>query len=58
MLSCSSNGFPDLEQLLALLAKYKRDITVHQAEHRYHFGTHSGVAAARTVVDEYLIVGV
>ena len=37
------------------LRRYKSQITVHEKAHRYHFGTHSGVA--RSEVQEYLIVG-
>ncbi|QEH32739.1 D12 class N6 adenine-specific DNA methyltransferase [Aquisphaera giovannonii] len=55
VLSYSSNGFPDLSELERLLARYKGRITVHEKLHRYHFGTHGGVA--RAVVSEYLLVG-
>jgi DNA adenine methylase/adenine-specific DNA-methyltransferase len=55
VLSYSSNGYPDLDVLLGLMERYKRKVTVHRRPHRYHFGTHSGVA--RALVDEYLIVG-
>jgi adenine-specific DNA-methyltransferase len=55
VLSYSSNGYPDLGELESLMHKYKRNVTTHQKPHRYHFGTHKG--AARTVVNEYLIVG-
>ncbi len=57
VLSYSSNGYPDLERLIDLLGRYKEDITVHEEEHRYHFGTHGAVAADRAVVTEYLIIG-
>lgn len=57
VLSYSSNGYPELERLLALLRRYKSDVVVHEAEHRYHFGTHGRVAAKRALVTEYLIVG-
>ena len=55
VLSYSSNGYPDLSELEALMLRYKRDITIHQKPHRYHFGTHSSVE--RATVQEYLIVG-
>ena len=58
VLSYSSNGYPDLTELRRLMLRYTRSVDVFECAHRYHFGTHSGVAAARTVVDEYLIVGV
>lgn len=55
ILSYSSNGYPDLEVLIALLRKHKGTVSVYEKPHRYHFGTH--VAAARNSVTEYLIVG-
>jgi DNA adenine methylase/adenine-specific DNA-methyltransferase len=55
VLSYSSNGFPDLEQLEALLRQYKKSVRVFERPHRYHFGTHDGVN--RAAVTEYLIVG-
>jgi len=54
-LSYSSNGFPDLDQLEALMRKYKSKVQVFEKPHRYHFGTHQGVE--RASVTEYLIVG-
>jgi adenine-specific DNA-methyltransferase len=55
-LSYSSNGYPDLEELVRLMRRYKASVTVFEKEHRYHFGTHSAVH--RSVVREYLILGV
>ena len=55
VLSYSSNGYPDLDQLVKLMKKYKSNIDVHKKEHRYHFGTHSAVK--RAMVEEYLIIG-
>ncbi|HEX9983912.1 MAG TPA: DNA adenine methylase [Thermoanaerobaculia bacterium] len=57
VLSYSSNGYPDLETLVTLLRRAKRRVDVVRREHRYHFGTHKGVAADRKLVDEYLIIG-
>lgn len=57
VLSYSSNGYPDLETLLALMRRSKRHVDVVRREHRYHFGTHRGVAKERKLVDEYLIIG-
>ena len=53
-LSYSSNGFPDLATLEALLRQTKSQVRIFEKPHTYHFGTHSGVARARTL--EYLIV--
>lgn len=55
VLSYSSNGFPDLEQLVELMGRHKRKISVFEQPHRYHFGTHGRVE--RASVTEYLIVG-
>ena len=57
VLSYSSNGYPDLHTLIRLMHASKRHVDVVKREHRYHFGTHKGVADARKVVDEYLIIG-
>jgi DNA adenine methylase/adenine-specific DNA-methyltransferase len=55
VLSYSSNGYPELEELCNLLGRYKKDVAVHTRLHRYHFGTHKRVE--RSSVQEYLIVG-
>ncbi|MFK4620061.1 DNA adenine methylase [Bradyrhizobium diazoefficiens] len=55
VLSYSSNGFPDLEHLEALMRRYKKSVRVFERPHRYHFGTHENVE--RSKVTEYLIVG-
>jgi DNA adenine methylase/adenine-specific DNA-methyltransferase len=55
VLSYSSNGYPDLNQLEDLLRKHKRSVRVFEKPHRYHFGTHDAVL--RAAVTEYLIVG-
>ena len=55
VLSYSSNGYPDLDELERLLRCYKTDVTVYSKPHRYHFGTHDGVKRAE--VHEYLFVG-
>ncbi|NBB78730.1 MAG: DNA methyltransferase [Verrucomicrobia bacterium] len=55
VLSYSSNAYPDLVTLRALMGRYKKTVEVFEKEHRYHFGTHD--AAKRNVVQEYLIIG-
>lgn len=55
VLSYSSNGFPDLGQLEALMRKHKKSVRIFEKAHRYHFGTHDNVERSR--VTEYLIVG-
>ena len=55
VLSYSSNGYPDLKDLVALMRRHKHHVEVHDIDHRYHFGTHAAVRRGR--VREYLIVG-
>ena len=55
VLSYSSNGFPDRDDLETLLRRYKSKVTAYEKPHRYHFGTHDSVE--RAAVHEYLIVG-
>lgn len=55
VLSYSSNAFPDLATLRALMKRYNKSVEVLEKTHRYHFGTHE--AAKRNLVQEYLIVG-
>jgi DNA adenine methylase/adenine-specific DNA-methyltransferase len=55
VLSYSSNGYPDREELEAILRKYKPNVTAYERPHRYHFGTHGSVERAE--VHEYLIIG-
>lgn len=55
VLSYSSNGYPDLADLVALMRSHKTRVDVHRRAHRYHFGTHAAVK--RAAVEEYLVVG-
>ncbi|MDC7235547.1 MAG: DNA adenine methylase [Spirochaetales bacterium] len=55
VLSYSSNGYPDLEELCTLMGRYKDRVEVKSRDHRYHFGTHDRVRRSR--VQEYLIIG-
>jgi DNA adenine methylase/adenine-specific DNA-methyltransferase len=55
VLSYSSNGYPDLSELVRLMRNYKRSVDVFARAHRYHFGTHGAVKRAE--VQEYLIIG-
>jgi adenine-specific DNA-methyltransferase len=57
VLSYSSSGYPDLKTLVDLMHRYKRHVDVVRRNHRYHFGTHKGVAPERKLVSEYLIIG-
>jgi len=55
VLSYSSNGYPNLDELETLMRRYKRTVVTYEKPHRYHFGTHNAVERAE--VQEYLIVG-
>lgn len=59
VLSYSSNGFPDKDQLIALMeeAKGKDNVEVRTENHTYHFGTHQAVDHGRKHVQEYLFIG-
>ncbi len=57
VLSYSSNGYPDLQELVRLMKRYKRRVTTYEHHHRYHFGTHDAVRQERAVVVEYLLIG-
>jgi len=56
VLSYSSNGYPDLCVLIALMKRFKRTVEVFERNHRYHFGTQGKVSGTRTAVREYLLV--
>lgn len=55
ILSYSSNAYPDLAILVSMMKKVKRNVSVHEKPHRYHFGNHSSVN--RALVNEYLVIG-
>lgn len=55
VLSYSSNGYPNRDELEWLLRRYKRSITTFEKPHRYHFGNHEAVERAE--VHEYLLIG-
>ncbi len=57
VLSYSSNGWPDLDLLVAAMRRHRSGVEVKSRPHRYSFGTHGGVAAERRTTEEYLIVG-
>ncbi|MEM7108104.1 MAG: DNA adenine methylase [Bacteroidota bacterium] len=55
VLSYSSNAYPDLDTLIAIMKNHKNNVEVKIKPYKYHFGNHSTVA--RSKVDEYLIMG-
>lgn len=59
IVSYSSNGIPNKEDMRQLLLKYKRRVDVVEVDHRYSFGTHSHkVGNNQNLVKEYIFVGV
>jgi len=57
VLSYSTNGYPDREEIIEIMKRHKDRVTFHEVDHRYHFGTHQGVSADRALVREYVLVG-
>ena len=58
IVSYSSNGIPSKDELLAMLAEYKSNVTVYECDHRYSFGTHNHkVNDNQNEVKEFLFVG-
>jgi len=55
VLSYSSNAYPDLETLIAIMKNHKSFVDVRTKPHKYHFGNHSNVS--RSKVNEFLIIG-
>jgi len=58
VVSYSSNGIPTKDELAGLLREYKREVVVHEFDHRYSFGTHNHkVGDNQNTVKEFLFVG-
>ncbi|HLG65541.1 MAG TPA: DNA adenine methylase [Ktedonosporobacter sp.] len=58
VVSYSSNGIPGKEELLDILAHYKREVVVYECNHHYSFGTHNHkVNNNQNDVKEFLFVG-
>lgn len=59
VVSYSSNGIPNKEELYEILQRYKRQVEVIEIDHRYSFGTHSHkVGNNQNLVKEYIFVGI
>lgn len=56
VVSYSSNSLPTLEEMVSLLKKYKKKVTVIPIDYRYSFGNRKTVQ--RNEVKEYIFVGV
>ena len=57
IVSYSSNSLPTKEQMMSLLARYKRNVEVLPIDYRYNFGNRSGGNVMRQNVREFLFVG-
>ena len=59
IVSYSSNGIPAKEELVAMLAQYKSNVTVYECDHRYSLGNHSHkIHDNQNEVKEFLFVGI
>lgn len=58
LVSYSSNSLPNLDEMVALMSKYKEHVEVIPIDYRYSFGNQgSNVGANRNSVQEYLFLG-
>lgn len=55
VVSYSSNSFPDMDEIMVLLKKYKNNVSVIPIDYRYSFGTRENTE--RNKVKEYIFVG-
>jgi DNA adenine methylase len=57
VVSYSSNSLPSLDQMVALLSKYKK-VEVVQIDHKYSFGNQNHkIENNKNTVKEYLFIG-
>ena len=57
IVSYSSNSQPTKDEMLAIIAKYKRHVEVVPIDYKYSFGNQGGAQTHRNEVQEYLFVG-
>lgn len=57
IVSYSSNSLPTQDEMVAMMAKYKRHVEVIPIDHRYSFGNQNGDSTNKNRVKEYLFVG-
>ncbi len=55
VVSYSSNSLPTLEEMVALMSKYKSQVEVISVDHKYSFANQKG--STKNTVKEYLFVG-
>lgn len=58
VVSYSSNSFPTKDEMIGLLAKYKKDVEVLAIEYKYSFGNQGHkVKDNKNNVQEYIFIG-
>ena len=58
VVSYSSNGIPNKDELYDILSQYKHKVIIHECNHRYSFGNHNHkVNDNQNEVKEFLFVG-
>lgn len=57
IVSYSSNSLPTQDEMVAIMAKYKRHVEVIPVDYKYSFGNQSAAKTHRNSVQEYFFVG-
>jgi DNA adenine methylase len=58
MVSYSSNSLPTLDEMVAMMAKYKKHVEVVPVDYRYSIGNQGGkVGGNKNDVQEFIFVG-
>ena len=58
VVSYGSNSIPDRTEMVQLLRQFKKNVTVHETDHKYCFGNHRHkVGKNNNDVSEYLFIG-
>ena len=57
IVSYSSNSLPTQDEMVAIMAKYKKHVEVVPVDYKYSFGNQSDAKTHRNSVQEYLFVG-
>ena len=57
IVSYSSNSLPTQDEMVAIMAKYKKHVEVIPIDYKYSFGNQNDAKTHRNTVKEYLFVG-
>lgn len=57
LVSYSSNSLPTQDEMVAIMAKYKKHVEVIPVDYKYSFGNQNHAKSHRNAVQEYLFVG-